>query len=131
MSLKIGDPVFNVQGQAGLVSAKEQRTGKTVVNTDRAELQSGIRHGYLKGLDPKEREAFNQIMDAVKAMPKPEDRVAELKTKIDTMEAGQQSTDGLKMLRYLKSEFFHLMQTQHVNPSTYTVDELNLPALQS
>ncbi|MBP6219016.1 MAG: hypothetical protein KA436_10565 [Oligoflexales bacterium] len=130
MSLKIGDPIFTADA-APAVLAKSKGGGETFNGKIQAEaeptaVKQHFRHGYLKGLNPDERTEFNSVMDKVKGIDNPEDRVHSLQEKIQNMESAPSSPQDMKMISYLKAELFHLMRTTGVKPKFLEIPEYKI-----
>lgn len=120
MSFKIGDPIFDSSGRPGLIKDKDPRTGGLTVERSHQKVQENIRHGYLKDLGTL-RSDFNAIMDEIKDIENAREMIETLQSKIYKLEDEVDSPHDLKMIKYLRSELFHLMQTHQISPREYRI----------
>lgn len=125
MSFKVQDPVFNSQGEPGIVKQINRESQKIKVDKDQKTVAQEFRHGYLKGMSEGVRSEFNQFMDDVKNEQIPKEKVTMLQGKISELEADF-SPKNYILLNYLKSELAHVMNTYHVQPRTFEAKEENL-----
>ena len=123
MSYRVGDLVFRSHGQPSIVSSRNKNDGTAVLDSDRAEIRKATRHGFINGIDPGRREEFNAVMDEVKALDDPEQRVDHLRGKIAELQADPRNQ---QMVHYLQGEMNHLMNTFSVRPRFYKADEFKL-----
>ncbi len=119
MAIKVGDPLFNTQGEPGVVRKKESLHQRMQASSDRNEVKDEFRHGYIAGLDGKDRKTFNAFMDDIRAIDKPDEKIEKLQKKIQEMEKDPTSQANIQLTKYLKSELFHLMQTYNVRPRQF------------
>lgn len=125
MSFKVQDPVFNSQGEPGIVKNIDRENQRIKVDKNKELVAHEFRHGYLKGMSKGIRSEFNQFMDEVKNEPVPTEKVVKLQGKISELESDF-SPKNYILLNYLKSELAHVMNTYHVKPRTFEAKEENL-----
>ena len=123
MSVKIGGPIFNNKGMPGIVIDRDQKTAELVVDRGQESFEKATRHGFLLGMDSKMRDDFNDVMDRIKSLKEPKEKVLALQTKIHELRTDEPTKEGLRLSRYLESELFHVMSTYRYEPRIYRVSE--------
>ena len=123
LSFKINDPVFNNLGEPGFVRKIDPNKQKVFVNKDRAAVKHELRHGYIRAMGPDVRGHFNEFMDKVKDEPVPEHKIRLLQDKIIDLEGGGGNPENRRLLKYIKSELAHIMNTYHVHPRKFEAKE--------
>ena len=128
MSFRIGDGVFGVNGIPGIVQSQDRVTGDLQIDTDEKEVAKVHRHGYINGLTPNERDAYNSHLDEVKQVDDPNEKITAMKAKITEL---QKDPSKIKMVKYLESELFHIMQTHNISPRFYGVETPKAPLVKA
>lgn len=118
---RIGDVVFGASGQPGVIHSRNPQNGRVKVDVEKENVLKTHRHGYVNGLDQKEREFFNSEMDRFKQIEDDRERVVAMKEKIEQLKNDPTKT---RMARYLESELFHFMSTRNIQPKMYTTELL-------
>ncbi len=121
MAIKIGDPLFNPLGEPGVVTQKESARERLHASSDPAEVKDAFRHGYISGLEKPIRKKFNSVMDEIRQLDRPEEKVENLQKKISDLESETTSPANIQLTHYLRAELFHLMQTYNIHPRQFEV----------
>lgn len=120
--MRTGDPVFSRNGEPAVVLARQANNDVLRADARPEQLREQFRHGYIKGLESSERKQFNAIMDSILEIDDVHEQLSALKGKIETFERQESpSPQGLRFARYLKSELFHLMQVNNIQPREYNI----------
>ncbi len=123
-SIRTGDAVFIRSGNPGIVKGRDERTGKLELNTELATVQKDMRHGYINGLQVADREKLNEILDTVKGdSMEPRERVDTLQARISELE---EDPKHLPLVRYLRAEMTHIMNSHQIQPRQYSAHETKL-----
>lgn len=123
-SIRTGDAVFVRTGNPGIVKGRDEMTGKLELDTDMPTVQKDMRHGYINGLKVEERAKLNEILDAVKGDAKePRERIDMLQGRITELE---EDPRNLPLVRYLRAEMTHLMNSHGIQPKQYSAHEAKL-----
>lgn len=120
MRFNVGDMIFTRNGQPGIVTSRNPETAELVVQTKGEDLEKTKRRGYINGLTVEERDQFNKVIDEVKALEKPEERIMQLRAKIEETAADPRQR---VLNRYLSAEMAHLMNTYRFEPREYKTPE--------
>lgn len=122
MTLKIGDPVFTRRGQPGVIVGRDDRSQRYESKIENEAVRTAFRHGYVKGMEEEMRHNFNAIMDDLQGIEDAEERMNSLQGTIEKLELdADNGPDSQRLVRYLKSELFHLMRTHNVSPKEYKI----------
>lgn len=124
MSFRISDVVYGVNGIPGIVKSQDKLTGDLQVDIDEKEVSKTHKHGYINGLTPNERESYNTHLDEIKEIEDPKEKVETMRAKISQLAA---DPTQFKMLKYLQSELFHLMNTHNISPRFYNIETAKTP----
>ena len=121
MSIRVGDAVFLRAGQPAMVRERDPVTGQLQLDTSVKAVQTDMRHGYLNGIEPEQRDALYGLLDEVKGQSEdPEQRVELLRAKLTELEKLPQN---YVLARYVRAELAHLMNTHDIRPRLYGVGE--------
>ena len=123
MSLKVGDPVFEKTGFPSYVKEREPETESVHLDARKEKVKEQSRHGYIRGLSGEQRSDFNEILDDIADISEPREKAATLQEKIQDIEGSEPTLQNKRMIRYLKSELFHIMQSYKVFPREYQTSE--------
>jgi hypothetical protein len=124
MNIRPGDAVFLRSGEPGIVKDRNEITGKLKVDSDLQRVKQDMRHGFINGLTPEQREVFNTILDEVKGSTEdPGERVTILNAKVKELE---QDPKLFGLTRYVKAEMVHIMNSNNIKPREYSVQEAKL-----
>ena len=121
MSIRIGDSVFIRNGTPAVVKDRDELSGNLTLDTDQAEMQNAVRHGFINGLSQQDRDDFNAVLDEVKDESlDPAQRVETLKEKLAEIE-----TDPSRhmLATYVRSEMMHIMNSHGIRPREYSIHE--------
>ena len=121
-SHQVGDALFLPGSRPAVVRGRDENSGGLVVDTDAQAVSEEHRHGYINGLEPEERNAFNAILDQVRETQDPLTRIDILQARISEL-SQDQAPQSRKMARYLTSEMAHLMHMSGIRPRHFTLDE--------
>ena len=124
MSFRIGDVVYGVNGKPGIVVKSDRIAGEVEVDTKRQEVRDTHKHGYINGLTPKERTDYNSYLDDVSEKEDPQEKISSIRGKINEL---KEDPKQVKMVKYLESELFHIMNTHNVEPRFYSIDTPKAP----
>lgn len=119
MSFRVGDAAFGANGIPGVVKRQDNITGNLLVDTDQKTTRSIHRHGYINGLTPQERQNFNEHLDAVRSESDPNKKLELIREKISELKL---DSANFRMVKYLESEMFHLMNTYNISPRLYNLE---------
>ena len=119
-NIKLGDVVFTGDGRPSVVKARDEKKGNLNLDRTHEALKTSLRHGYKNGLNEEQRSDFNSILDDVKELESPMERVEELKSILSELEK-----DPTKFIltRYVRSELSHIMNTHGIQARLFTVPE--------
>jgi len=120
MKIYRGDVVFNNEGRPGLVTGRDTLSGKLQVETDGPNYERTRAFGFVNGLSPEDRSVFSQIVDRLRAVESPQQRVVEYGKQIDIL---REDPRNRHLVRYLTAEMAHLMFTEGIRPREYLADE--------
>lgn len=123
-TLRTGDTVFTPAGSPAVVMKQNPVGNQTTLDRSKESLQSTTRHGYINGLSQVEREEFNNIMDGVKELDDPGERVEELQAKIAELKL--EPKKNFILSKYLTSELSHVLFEKNVEPKIFTMSESKL-----
>jgi hypothetical protein len=123
MPRAIGDTVFSRGGIPGVVT-KREADGIGVTITQRGpEVDEAQKRGYINGLSQAERAEFNAVVDRVRAIADPKQRVLELSQVID---AARKDPHKVIVAKYLESELAHTMISYKIEPKEYVTEDQKL-----
>ena len=123
VSFNVGDTVFLQTGQPGVVVGRKEGTNELIVQKEGERFEKTRSRGFINGLSPEQRDNFNHIMDDIRKLENPRDRVSKLHSQIEKMSLDPR----LHMItRYLEGELAHIMNTHAIQPKEYYVDETDL-----
>ncbi|RYZ53449.1 MAG: hypothetical protein EOP07_17825 [Proteobacteria bacterium] len=120
MVSRVGDSLFNRDGKAGFIVARDPKKETLQVATEGPEFEKGRRYGFINGLEPKQRQEFEQIIDTMRDKTETRERVDFLHEQIETLK--QDPKRGV-LTRYLQGEMAHIMNSEGVTPRIYSIDE--------
>ncbi len=123
-NIKTGDVVFYGHGKPAVVKGRvENNNDDLILDRDTETIAAQIRHGYLNGMSEQVREEFNSIVDKVKENSDPNERVNGLVAKLEEIE---QDPTKQSLVKYIKAELSHVMNTHRITTRTYTVPEVKV-----
>ena len=123
MRVRPNDIVFDSQGRPGVVTGHNEQTGELVVQTEGPLYEAARRRGVVNGLTEQERRDMTKVIEEVKGIPDPGEKVLALQARIDKL---KQDPRQHVVTRYLEGQLVHLMLTEGVHPREFSTDELNL-----
>ena len=123
MDFKIGDTVFLRDGSPALVKSTPSKISDFKVQKTGEELEQRLERGLINGLDSKERENYNSLIDETRHMGDLRERIDFLSAKISEY---SKDPKKIKLTRYLKGEMAHLSARSHYHPSELEVSELHV-----
>ena len=118
MGLTIGDTIFAANGKPGVVTEKDPKSGRLTVEKEGDTFEKQRRLGYVNGLPAERRGEFNQILSEVRDESDPRKQIALLTQKIEELRVDPRNHI---LAKYLESEMAHIMNTEGIQPRTYTV----------
>jgi hypothetical protein len=121
MDFRVGDSIFNVHGQPGVIKEHRRDTGEYIVDNKTMVKEGPRKFGYINGLSEPDRKSFQDIMEKVHGMSDPKERVQELKTLVDSMLGDPQR---IHLHRYLQAELAHIMHSYGIKQNVYSISEL-------
>lgn len=124
MSFRVGDVVYGVNGKPGVVVKSDRIAGEVDIDTQQKEVRDKHRHGYINGLTTKERKDYNSYLDDVHSQEEASEKISAIREKIGEL---KEDPKQVKMVKYLESELFHIMNTNNVSPRFYTIDTPKAP----
>ena len=119
-SIRTGDVVFDRAGQPAAVTNRSDVKGTVELNKDRADVRKKVRHGYINGIEGKERQEMLSILDQAKEQASPEERVAFIGAKVSLIE---KDPTQQKLASYLRSQMMHIMHSYNIKPKKYVLQE--------
>jgi hypothetical protein len=128
MSFRIGDAVYGVNGIPGVVKHQDKVSGDLKVDIDEKEVAKTHKYGYINGLTPSERESYTSHLDEVHEKEDPKEKVEAMRTKISTL---RQEPSKVRLVKYLESELFHIMNTHNISPRFYSIETPKAPVNKS
>ena len=117
MSLRVGDTVFLPRGDTAVVTEHDPSTSAFKISSDPALSKEVHRYGYINGMNPEQRLNLTTLMDRVREIDDPKERVGELKQKLDEL---RNDPRQWQMARYVESEMAHMMNIFNIKPTTYS-----------
>jgi hypothetical protein len=120
MVSRVGDSLFNRDGKAGFIVARDPKKETLQVATEGPDFEKSRRYGFINGLEPHQRQEFEQIIDTMRDKSEARERVDFLHEQIETLK--QDPKRGV-LTRYLQGEMAHIMNSEGVNPRIYSIDE--------
>ena len=119
MTMKVGDTVFLPRGQTAVVTEQDKHLSTFKLSADPAVAAEIRRHGYINGMSLEQRSSLMTLMDRVKEIQDPDQKVQEIRTKLEELRADPRQW---QMARYVESELAHVMNVFGIKPTTYTAD---------
>ena len=123
MSMKIYDSVFTRDPQPAVVVDRRTDNGQMVLSADQKIVRDKHRHGYINGLEKKEREQLNSILDAAKMKENPKERLFAMQKALNNI---QKDPHNYNVVRYLEGEIAHIKNSFNIKPKTYTASEIDI-----
>ncbi len=120
MVLRVGDSIFNRDGIPGFVMKRDPAKQTLDVAQRGEEYEKGRRYGFINGLEPEQRQEFEQVIDKVREIDDSKDRVDFLHKQIETLK--EDPKRGV-LTRYLQGEMAHIMNSEGISPRIYSIDE--------
>lgn len=111
--------MFMPRGQTAVVTEHDANAGTFKMTADPAVTKPHNRHGYLNGMSPEQRSDLMSLLDRVKEIDDPKERVNELRKKLEELRADPKQW---QMSRYVESELAHTMNMFNIRPTTYTTE---------
>ena len=119
MSMRVGDTVFLPRGQTAVITEQDKNLDSFKLSADPAVSKANSRHGYINGMSPEQRQDLMALMDRVKDIEDPKERVGEMRKKLEELRADPRQW---QMARYVESEMAHMMNMFNIKPTTYTTE---------
>lgn len=120
MVLRVGDALFNRNGNAGFVVKRDAEKQTLDVAQSGPEYEKGRRYGFINGLEPNVRKEFEEVIDKARELEEPRERVDFLHKQIEVLKEDPRRGS---LTRYLQGEMSHIMNSEGISPRIYTVDE--------
>ncbi len=120
MVSRIGDSLFNREGHPGFVVNRDIKKQTLQVETEGPDWEKGRRYGFVNGLEPSQREDYENIIDQMRERSETRERVDFLHDQIETLK--QDPKRGV-LTRYLQGEMAHIMNSEGIAPRIYSIDE--------
>ncbi len=121
MTIRIGDTAFIRNGTPAVVKNRDEFSGLLTLDAELGEVQAATRHGFVNGLSPEDREAFDSLLDVVKSdTMDANDRVETLKLRLAEIESDP--TRHL-LAKYVRAEMMHIMNSNGIKPREYSIHE--------
>lgn len=119
MSLRVGDTMFLPRGETAVITDFDRNSNSFKVSAEPGLNKESRRHGYINGISQEDRSNLMNLMDRVREIDDPKERIGELRKKLDEL-----STDPhqWQMARYVESEMAHMMNMFGIKPTTYTTE---------
>lgn len=117
MSLRVGDSVFLPRGETAVVTDRDKNTNKFALSTEPGIKQQNSRHGYINGMSPDQRVSLMALLDQVKELHDPNERVSQLRTKLEEL---RNDPSQWRMSRYVEAELAHMMNVYGIKPTMYS-----------
>lgn len=117
MSLRVGDSVFLPRGETAVVTDHDKKTSKFALSTSPEVKKQNTRHGYINGMSPDQRASLMALMDQVKELSDPNERVGQLRSKLEELKS---DPTQWRMSRYVEAELAHTMNVFGIKPTTYS-----------
>jgi hypothetical protein len=118
MAIRTGDVLFNQSGIPALVKERNPETGALTMDTDRKEVRRVHTTGYVNGMGPEIRQQFADVLQAVKDIPDPTERLEALSARIDELDKDPRN---FALVKYLTAEKVHIMNITGIQPRYYTI----------
>lgn len=119
--MRVGDTIFTHDGKPAIVTEKlNLKSDKTQVERQDNMGAGHLRNGLVNGISPGVRGQFNEILDNIKTIKKPEERIEMLHAKIENLK--QESADR-NLVRYLNAELGHMISSSNYKPRVFQLDE--------
>jgi hypothetical protein len=119
----IGDSVFVRNGAPGVVVNRDAAGVRVDIQQHGPQLEETQKRGYINGLNPVERSEFNQVIDQMRAIKDPKQRVQEMRGVIEELRKDPQK--GV-LTKYLESELIHTMISYNIKATEYVTDDLRI-----
>ena len=120
MVSRIGDSLFNRNGNSGFVVARDPNKQTLDVAQSGPEWEKGRRYGFINGMEHEQRKEFEAVIDEVRKFDDSKERVDFLHKQIETLK--EDPKRGV-LTRYLQGEMAHIMNSEGISPRIYTIDE--------
>ena len=120
MVSRVGDSLFRRDGTAGFVAGRDPSKETLQIAIAGPEYEKGRRYGFINGLEPSQRQDFEQIIDQMRERSESRERVDFLHDQIETLK--QDPKRGV-LTRYLQGEMAHIMNSEGIAPRIYSIDE--------
>lgn len=119
MIKRVGDTVFNAQGQPALVVDREPVTENLTLERG-DQYDRSRRYGFINGISPDLRPTYQAVMDRIRETRDPRDRVQLLSEEIGKLADDPKSR---QLKKYLNAEMVHIMNSENVQPRIYQLPE--------
>jgi hypothetical protein len=119
MSMRVGDSIFLPRGDIAVITEHDKNQGTFKMSADPGVAKANSRHGYINGMSPEQRQDLMTLMDRVKEIEDPKERVSEMRKKLEELRADPRQW---QMSRYVESEMAHMMNMFNIKPTTYTAE---------
>jgi len=119
MALRVGDSAFTREGRPAAIKNRDPNSSQLTLSLKKADISDATRHGYINGLSKESRVNFNKVMDNLKKIEDPKERVGQMKLQLDQIE---QDPQNYNLAKYLRSEMMHIMNSYGIKPTEFTID---------
>jgi hypothetical protein len=119
MTKAVGDTIFNNNGRPGVIVHREP-TGHLLIDREGPSLKETQQRGYVNGLSAEQRGEFNKLIDQVRAIEKPEEKILEMQKIVESLR--DEPTKHV-IRKYVEAEMNHLMISHNIRPRLFVVDE--------
>ena len=121
MSFSVGDIVFSKSGQPGVVKKRDAVTGDLDVETSGKEFEKTRLRGFVNGLSINDRRQFSKVLDDVRQIKDPNEKIAKLQSRIAEL---NEDPRNFQLVRYLNAELSHIRFSENIMPNQYVIDEV-------
>ncbi len=120
----IGDlvPKAGIYTNPGVVTEKKE-DGTVVIDTEPMTLNKYHRYANTTGLDEKEKDTFNAILDDIYKKENDVEKINDIQMSIDKLKVDPQNQ---KIVQYLRNQQAHLIRKAKELPRMYNTDTSNL-----
>ncbi len=120
MGLQVGDVVFDTKGRPAVIVDRNAQNESVQAERQGENFEAGRRRNFINGLNPKERETYNAVIDEITEKTDPQDK---LRTIMDRIAELKPDPRNHIVTRYLEAQAAHVMNSEKINPRVYSIDE--------
>ena len=79
MSLRVGDTMFLPRGETAVITDFDRNSNSFKVSSEAGLNKESRRHGYINGISKEDRSSLMNLLDRVKEIDDPKERIGELR----------------------------------------------------